>query len=143
MSEPMEFVGLPPPLKPSITRVKEYFQALDNFFKVFAIHPGDQVLMLIDSLLDPRVVDAISGLAKARGATVAAYVEPTTKLPRVPDAVQPLLKQATFVVSTWFCSILDPFCIGLRRDGQPGPRRPRGRVRQATRRQARQADDRA
>ncbi len=118
MSEAMEFVGLPPPLKPSITRVKEYFQALDNFFKVFAIHPGDQVLMLIDSLLDPRVVDAISGLAKARGATVAAYVEPTTKLPRVPDAVQPLLKQATFVVSTWFCSILDPFCIELRRDGQ-------------------------
>ena len=118
MSEPIEYIGLPPALSPSITRVKEYFQALDNFFQVFAIRRGDCVLMLIDSLLDPRVVDAVSGLAKARGATVAAYVEPTTKLPRIPDAVQPLLEQATFVVSTWFCSILDPFCIGLRRNGQ-------------------------
>ena len=118
MNEREEFVGLPPALNPAVRRVKEYFQALDNFFKVFAIRPGDRVLMLIDSLLDPRVVDAITGLAKARGATVAAYVEPNTQLPRVPDIVQPLLEQATFVVSTWFCSILDPFCIGLRREGQ-------------------------
>lgn len=29
-----------------------------------------------------------------------------------------MLKKATFVVSTWFCSIPDPLCINLRRAGQ-------------------------
>jgi hypothetical protein len=32
--------------------------------------------------------------------------------------VKPILEQATFVVSSWFCSILDPFCIELRKRGQ-------------------------
>jgi hypothetical protein len=114
----MTFVGLPPPLNPAITSVKEHFQAVDNFCRVFAIRPGDRVLMLTDALLDPRVVDAITGLARARGASVRVYTEPTTKLPAVPEEVKPLLASATFVVSTWFCSILDPFCIGLRREGQ-------------------------
>src|SRR5690348_14629488 len=104
-----DYVGLPPLLNPSITEVRDYFQALDNFFRVFAIRPGDRVLMLTDSLLDHLVVDAISGLARSRGATVRVYTEPTTKLPEIPGEVRPLLQQATFVVSTWFCSILDPF----------------------------------
>jgi hypothetical protein len=114
----MTFVGLPPPLNPAIASVKEHFQAVDNFCRVFAIRPGDRVLMLTDALLDPRVVDAITGLARVRGASVRVYTEPTTKLPAVPEEVKPLLASATFVVSTWFCSILDPFCIGLRREGQ-------------------------
>ena len=112
------FIGLPPPLNPAITDTRDYFQALDNFFRVFAIRPGDHVLMLTDALLDRRVVDAISGLAKARGATVRVYMETATTLPAIPDEVKPLLEQATFVVSTWFCSILDPFCIQMRRQGQ-------------------------
>ena len=112
------YVGLPPPLDPAVTQTKNFFQALDNFARVFAIRPGDRVLMLIDALLDSRVVDAVTGLAKARGATVVVYSEATTKLPAIPDEVRPLLKSATFVVSTWFCSILDPFCIALRRNGQ-------------------------
>jgi hypothetical protein len=113
-----DYIGLPPPLNPRITETRDYFQALDNFFRVFAIRPDDRVLMLTDALLDRRVVDAISGLAKSRGASVRVYMEQTTKLPAIPDEVQPLLKQASFVVSTWFCSILDPLCIDLRRQGQ-------------------------
>jgi hypothetical protein len=113
-----DYIGLPTPINSSIVDVREHFQALDNFFRVFAIRAGDRVLMLTDSLLDHRVVDAISGLARSRGATVRVYMESTTKLPEIPAEVRPLLERATFVVSTWFCSILDPFCIGLRRQGQ-------------------------
>ena len=116
--DPIQYVGMPPVLKASITDTKHYFQALDNFFKVFAIRPGERVLMLTDPLLDPRVVDAVTGLARARGATVSQYMAPTTTLPGVPEEVQPLIKKADFVVSTWFCSILDPLAIQLRREGQ-------------------------
>lgn len=115
---PIQYVGLPPTLKSSITDTKHYFQALDNFFKVFAIRPGERVLMLTDPLLDPRVVDAISGVARARGATLSQYMAPTTTLPCVPEEVQPLIKKADFVVSTWFCSIEDPFNVVMRKAGQ-------------------------
>jgi hypothetical protein len=111
-------IGLPPPLNPSITRTKDLFQALDNFTRVFAIRPGEKVLMLTDPLLDPRVVDAVTGLARSRGAEVRQYMEPTTQVLDVPEAARPLLEQADFVVSTWFCSIIAPFCIGLRAKGQ-------------------------
>lgn len=113
-----DYVGLPPPLNPAVTRTKDFFQALDNFTRVFAIQPGEQVLMLTDPLLDPRVVDAVTGLAKARGATVRQYMEPTTQVTAMPDAAKPLLERADFVVSTWFCSIIDPFCIAQRAKGQ-------------------------
>jgi hypothetical protein len=99
-------------------QTRHHFQALDNFVRVFAFRPGDRILMLLDSLLDMRVLDAITGLAKARGASVRVYMEPDTKRPEIPAEVQPLLKQATFVISTWFCSIVDPFCINLRKEGQ-------------------------
>jgi hypothetical protein len=76
------------------------------------------VLLLTDPLLDPRVVEAISGHARARGAVVRQYMEPSSRVERVPDSVKPLLDDATFVVSTWFCSIIDPYCIARRRQGQ-------------------------
>ena len=114
----VHFVGLPPALKSSITDTKHYFQALDNFFKVFAIRQGEQVLMLTDPLLDPRVVDAITGLVRARGASLSLYMAETTTLPCVPEEVQPLIKKADFVVSTWFCSIEDPFNVAMRKAGQ-------------------------
>ncbi len=113
-----DFIGLPPPLNPALTRTKDLFQALENFTRVFAIRPGERVLMLTDPLLDPRVVDAVSGLARARGATVRQYVEPTSQVTEVPEAARALLAEADFVVSTWFCSILSPYCIGLRAKGQ-------------------------
>jgi len=112
------YIGLPPPLNPAITRTKDFFQALENFTRVFAIRPGEKVLMLTDPLLDPRVVDAVTGLARSRGAEVRQYMEPTSQVLEVPEAAKPLLAAADFVVSTWFCSILSPFCIGLRSRGQ-------------------------
>jgi hypothetical protein len=114
----MNYIGTPPALNPSITATKNYFQALDNFTRTFAIKRGDRVLMLTDPLLDPRVVDAISGLAKARGATLTAYMAESTTLPGVPAAVKPLIEDATFIVSTWFCSIEDPFNVLMRKRGQ-------------------------
>lgn len=93
-----------------------YVQALDNFHRVFAIRGGDHVVMLTDPLLDPRVVQAIQGLAKARGATFTAYMGHSTRYTRVPEEAKALLERANFVVSTWFASVCDPFCIGLRRD---------------------------
>jgi len=93
-------------------------QQLDNFARVFAIRPGDKVLFLADPLLDPRVIQAVSGIARARGATVRTYMEPSTRVTEIPPNIHGLLEEATFVVSTWFCSIIDPLCIQLRRDGQ-------------------------
>ena len=45
------YVGVPPPSKPSLTKTRHYFQALDNFFRVFAIRTGERVMMLTDPLL--------------------------------------------------------------------------------------------
>ena len=112
------YQGLPLPLAPHITETREFFQALDNFTRTFAFRAGDRVLLLTDPLLDARVVDAVSGHARARGAVVRQYMEPSSRVERIPDSVKPLLEEATFVVSTWFCSIIDPYCIARRRQGQ-------------------------
>jgi hypothetical protein len=112
------FIGLPIPLAPAITETKHFFQALDNFTRTFAFRAGDSVLMLADPLLDPRVIDAVQGHAKARGATLRVYMEPSSRVTQIPEAIKPLLEQANFVVSTWFCSIIDPLCIALRKRGQ-------------------------
>ena len=117
MTEPI-YRGLPLPLAPHITETREFFQALDNFTRTFAFRAGDRVLMLTDPLLDPRVVEAISGHARARGAVVRQVMEPSSRVERVPDSVKPLVDEATFVVSTWFCSIIDPYFISRRRQGQ-------------------------
>ena len=63
----------------------EYIQALDNFHRVFGIRTGDHVVMLTDPLLDPRVVQAVQGLAKARGATFVSYMGESTRYVAVPD----------------------------------------------------------
>ena len=119
MTQPSpNFVGLPPPLAPARTETKHFFQALDNLSRVFAIRPGDEVLFLADPLLDPRVIDAVIGIARSRGAQLRVYMEPSTQVTEIPEAIHGLLRKASFVVSTWFCSILDPLCIQLRRDGQ-------------------------
>jgi hypothetical protein len=112
------YQGLPLPLAPHITETREFFQALDNFTRTFAFRAGDRVLLLTDPLLDPRVVEAVSGHARARGAVVRQFMEPSSRVERIPDSVKPLLDEATFVVSTWFCSIIDPYCIARRRQGQ-------------------------
>ncbi len=108
--------GLPAPVDYGHASTTEYIQALDNFHRVFGIRAGDHVVMLTDPLLDPRVVQAVQGLAKARGATFASYMGESTRYVAVPDEAKALLERATFVVSTWFASVFDPFCIGLRRN---------------------------
>ena len=112
------FVGLSPGVRRENTQTKHWFAAVDNFTRVFAIKPGERVLILADPLLDTRVIDAVMGVARARGAEVRVYMEPSTRVTAVPDTVKPLLEAADFVVSTWFCSIIDPFCIALRKKGQ-------------------------
>lgn len=118
----VNYVGLPSTARPQnaldIASVTQWFEAADNFARVFAIRSGENVLILADPLLDARVIDAIRGLARARGATVRVVIETSTRIEAVPDNVKPLLEAADFVVSTWFCSILDPFNIALRKRGQ-------------------------
>ena len=111
-------IGLPPGLNPAITQTKNYFAALENFQRTFAFKQGDTVLLLTDPLLDVRVVDAIIGLAKSRGATVRQFMETTSQITAVPEAAKALVAEADFIVSTWFCSILDPFFIAQRAKGQ-------------------------
>jgi len=79
------------------------------------LKPGDHVVMLTDPLLDPRVLQAVYGVAKARGATFTSYMGASTRLMEVPEEAKALIERATFVVSTWFASVIDPFCINLRR----------------------------
>ncbi len=114
----MSYIGLAPGMRREITATKHWFQAMDNFTRVFAIRPGEKVLILADPLLDTRVIDAVIGIANARGAQVRVYMEPSTRVTAMPEAAKPLLESADFVVSTWFCSIIDPFCIAMRQRGQ-------------------------
>ncbi len=108
--------GLPRAVDYGVASTADYMQGVDNFTRVFAIRPGDHVVMLTDPLLDPRVIQAVQGLARGRGATFISYMGDSTRYVTVPDEAKALLERATFVVSTWFASVLDPYCIGLRRN---------------------------
>ena len=96
--------------------LRHYFQAIDNMIKVFAFREGDEVLFLTDPLLDRRVVDAISGIAAARGARVREFMGESSQISVIPDEAKPALEKATFVVSTWFASTGSPFANKLRRE---------------------------
>jgi hypothetical protein len=98
------------------TETRNYFQAIDNMLKVFAIRPGDEVLFLTDPLLDRRVVDAISGIANSRGVFPREFMAPTTQLPDCPEEARTLVEKATFVVSSWFCSVNAPLFLKLRKE---------------------------
>ena len=108
--------GLPRSVEHPPASIAHYMQGVDNFSRVFGIRPGDHVVMLTDPLLDPRVTEAVQGLARGRGATFISYMGDSTRYVTVPEEAKALLERATFVVSTWFASVLDPFCIGLRRN---------------------------
>jgi len=98
------------------TDTELYFQALANFTRTFDFKPDDRLVFLTDKLLDPRVVSAISGLALAQGINPMVVTTHTTNMLEIPAEVKPILEQATFVVSTWFCSAWHPYCIKLRRE---------------------------
>lgn len=100
------------------TDTRHYFQAIDNMIKVFAFRPGDKVLFLTDPLLDRRVVDALSGVANMRGIAPQEFMAATTQLPGCPEEVKGLVERADFVVSSWFCSVNDPFFNKMRKQGQ-------------------------
>ena len=98
------------------TETRNYFQAIDNLSRVFAIRPTDNVLFLTDPLLDRRVVDAISGIALARGVQPREFMAPTTQVAVCPEEVRPIVQKATFVISSWFCSVNDPLFNKLRKE---------------------------
>jgi hypothetical protein len=100
---------------PSI-KLRHHFQAVDNLIRVFAVRPDDKVLFLIDPRLDPRVVDAIEGVALARGVKPQRFMAPTTQLTDCPDEVRGLVEQATFVVSSWYASVNAPLFLRLRKE---------------------------
>jgi hypothetical protein len=106
--------AMPPTGSLETTHLQHRIEAWDIFTQVFALRQGDRVLCLTDPLLDPRVVAAVRGLAQARGATVSVYEASHPRQQVIPHAVRPLVEQATLVISTWFCSVLDPFCIAQR-----------------------------
>ncbi|MCX7374749.1 MAG: hypothetical protein NTW56_20330 [Alphaproteobacteria bacterium] len=110
--------GLPQPNTLPHVLTGQYFEALENFNRVFALRPDDRLVILADRLIDPRVISAIQGVARARGVKSWVVQAESTQQLEVPQMVKPILEQATFVVSSWFCSILDPFCIELRKRGQ-------------------------
>jgi hypothetical protein len=95
---------------------RNYFQAIDNLSRVFAIRPTDEVLFLTDPLLDRRVVDALSGIALSRGARPREFMAPTTQVDFCPEEVRPIVQKATFVISSWFCSVNDPLFNKLRKE---------------------------
>jgi hypothetical protein len=111
-------VGLPAETSLDTVLTGRRFEALENFFRTFAIRPGDRMVFLADRKLDPRVIHAICGLARARGVDPWVVMNESSQHTEVPPEVRPMLEQATFVVSTWFCSIIDPFCIAQRAKGQ-------------------------
>src|SRR5215471_2913300 len=98
------------------TETRNYFQAIDNMMKVFAIRPGDEVLFLTDPLLDRRVVDAISGIANSRGVFPREFMARTTQLSDCPEEARALVEKASFVISTWFCSVNAPLFLKLRQE---------------------------
>jgi hypothetical protein len=95
---------------------RNYFQAIDNMISVFAIRPTDEVLFLTDPLLDRRVVDAIAGVARSRGVEPREFMAASTQVASCPPECRALIEKATFVMSSWFCSVNDPLFIKLRRE---------------------------
>ena len=108
--------AMPSPEVTSSTQTRQYFQAIDNLIKVFDFRPGDEVLFLTDPLLDRRVVDALTGIANSRGVHPREFMAPTTQVMSCPPEVKGLVEKATFVISSWFCSVNDPFFQKLRRE---------------------------
>ena len=110
------FIGLPQPDKFETVLTGQYFEAMDNFVRTFAFRPDDTFVFLADRKLDPRVIHAICGLARSRGIKPTVIVADNSQATEVPEELRPLVETATFIVSSWFCSIIDPFCIRMRNE---------------------------
>jgi len=108
--------AMPPAELPEGVALRNRFQAYANMIKVFAIAPGDRVAFLTDPRLDRRVVEAISGIARANGATFREIMWPSTRITEIPEIARPLLEESDFVVSSWFASTGCPFANKLRKE---------------------------
>ncbi|MBC7779303.1 MAG: hypothetical protein H7125_04290 [Proteobacteria bacterium] len=95
---------------------EQYFQAVENMIKVFAIRPDDKLLFLSDFLIDPRVFHAIAGIARSRGVKPELYMSSNWNNGVFPDELKAVYEKASLVVSTWFASIGDPYCLKVRKD---------------------------
>jgi hypothetical protein len=114
----MERVGraMPAADQSDAMRTLNFFGAMDNFTRMFDIHNDDKVVFLLDRMIDPRVVNAVDGFSRSRGPKPLAITYPSCQQEALPDDVKAILDKATFVVSTWFCSVTDPHAQMLRRD---------------------------
>ncbi|WP_371435046.1 hypothetical protein [Polaromonas sp.] len=110
--------GLPDPAESELTRISNFLMATTYLAEFLNFKKGDRLVILTDRLLDPRVVAAISGVARARGIKPLVLGNYTSQVEEMPDWVKPAIEQATVVVSTWFCSVIDPFNVEMRRRGQ-------------------------
>ena len=106
--------ALPAAKQNEAQRIELHFHALRNFMQMFDIQSDDRLVLLTDRLIDPRVINAITGVAMAKGVKPIEITMPNTQIHAVPEDVKPILAKATFVVSTWFCSGMDPYCVALR-----------------------------
>src|SRR5690242_9624574 len=79
------------------TSLRNYYQAIDNMIRVFAIRPGENVLFLTDPLLDRRVVDAVSGIAASRGARITEFMGTSSQISVIPEEAKPVIEKADFV----------------------------------------------
>jgi hypothetical protein len=111
-------IGLPTDSKLETVLTGLHFEAMDNFLRTFAFEPDDRFVFLADRKLDPRVIHAICGVARSRGVEPWVIMSDHSQHTEVPAEFRPIVEQATFVVSSWFCSIIDPFCIEMRAKGQ-------------------------
>jgi hypothetical protein len=114
----MERVGRAMPIEDQSEsmRALNFFGAMDNFTRMFDIHSDDKVVLLLDRMIDPRVVNAIDGFSRSRGPKPLAITYPSCQQTELPEDVKGILDKATFVVSTWFCSVIDPHAMMLRRE---------------------------
>jgi len=108
--------SMPPVNMNETVLTEQYFQAVDNMMKVFAIRPDDTLLFLSDPLIDPRVFHAIAGIARSRGVRPELYMSSNWNSGIFPEELKPVYEKASLVVSTWFASIGDPYCLKVRRD---------------------------
>ncbi len=110
------FNSMPPENMNETVLTERYFQAMDNMIKVFAIRPDDTMLFLSDPLIDPRVFHAIAGIARSRGVRPELYSSSNWNSGVFPQELKAVYEKASLVVSTWFASIGDPYCLKVRRD---------------------------
>ncbi|EIF32010.1 hypothetical protein BCh11DRAFT_07580 [Burkholderia sp. Ch1-1] len=115
-----ELVGkaLPDNRESDLTRLTNLLTATTYFSEFLNLKKGDVLVVLSDRLLDPRVIAAIRGVARARGVEPVVVTHHTSQVPAMPEWVKPLVEQATVVISTWFCSVIDPFNVLMRKQGQ-------------------------